>query len=152
MKTTSLIGIAGAHFVAAELCQRGYIATLTSRNTEGIDILASSTDGSKQVGIQVKTSSPSKETKWILSEKHEKISFPNLFYVFVKLKDSTEKPDFFVVPSCDVAESIKHRHKKWLNELGRNGKAHNENPVRNFVLTDNELSKKYQNNWESLGI
>jgi hypothetical protein len=43
----SLTGIAGAHFVAGELCQLGYIATLTSRNTEGIDILASNFDGSK---------------------------------------------------------------------------------------------------------
>lgn len=53
---SSLIGIAGAHFVAAELSQRGYIATVTSRNTEGIDVLASSPDGSKTVSIQVKTS------------------------------------------------------------------------------------------------
>jgi hypothetical protein len=34
----SLIGIAGSYFVAAELTQRGFIATVTSRNTEGIDI------------------------------------------------------------------------------------------------------------------
>jgi hypothetical protein len=52
----SLVVIAGAHFVAVELSQRGFVATLTSRNTEGIDVLASSTDGLKTVSIQVKTS------------------------------------------------------------------------------------------------
>ncbi len=61
----SLIGIAGAHFVAGELFQQGYIATLTSRNTEGIDVLASSSDGSKTVSIQVKTSGPEIRGRWL---------------------------------------------------------------------------------------
>ncbi len=33
MKDKSLIGIAGAHFVAGEMSKRGYVVTLTSRNT-----------------------------------------------------------------------------------------------------------------------
>ena len=32
-----LSGVAGEHFVAAELTRRGYIASLTSQNTKGID-------------------------------------------------------------------------------------------------------------------
>jgi len=36
-----LTGVAGEFNVAAELSRRGYIATLTQRNTRGIDILAS---------------------------------------------------------------------------------------------------------------
>jgi hypothetical protein len=84
MRTSKcLIGIAGAHFVAGELSQLGYIATLTSRNTEGIDILASSSDGSKTVSIQVKTSGPEQRKSfsrsWILQSKHENIFSDNLF-------------------------------------------------------------------------
>ena len=49
------VGVAGEYLVAAELSRRGYVATLTLRNTWGIDILASNLDATKAVGIQVKT-------------------------------------------------------------------------------------------------
>jgi hypothetical protein len=49
------VGITGEYLVAAELSRRGYVATLTLRNTRGIDILASNSDATKSVGIQVKT-------------------------------------------------------------------------------------------------
>lgn len=39
--STGLSGVAGEYFVAAELSRRGYIASITLRNTRGIDILAS---------------------------------------------------------------------------------------------------------------
>jgi len=35
-----LVGVAGEYFVAAELSSLGYIASITLRNTKGIDILA----------------------------------------------------------------------------------------------------------------
>jgi hypothetical protein len=53
--STTLSGIAGEYFVAAELSRRGYVASLTLQNTRGIDILASNGDATKSVGIQVKT-------------------------------------------------------------------------------------------------
>lgn len=40
MKPSSQIaGVAGEYFVAAELSRRGFIASITMRNTRGIDIL-----------------------------------------------------------------------------------------------------------------
>jgi hypothetical protein len=36
-----LIGVSGEYFVAAELSRRGYVASITLRNTRGIDIVAS---------------------------------------------------------------------------------------------------------------
>jgi hypothetical protein len=39
-----LCGVAGEYFVAAELSRRGYVASVTLRNTCGIDILASNVD------------------------------------------------------------------------------------------------------------
>src|SRR6266536_1914258 len=76
----TLSGIAGEYFVAGELTRRGYVASLTLRNTRGIDILASNADATKSVGIQVKTNS-GKKRHWLLSEKAEKDAAENLYYV-----------------------------------------------------------------------
>ena len=67
--STILVGVSGEYFVAAELSRRGYIASITLRNTKGIDIVASSENGDKTVNIQVKTKSKGKW--WLLSKKAE---------------------------------------------------------------------------------
>ncbi|MBC5785979.1 hypothetical protein H8N03_23780 [Ramlibacter sp. USB13] len=53
--SATLCGVSGEYFVAAELSRPGYIASLTRRNTRGLDILASNADAPKSVDIQVKT-------------------------------------------------------------------------------------------------
>ena len=63
------VGVAGDIWLP-ELSRRGYVASLTLRNTRGIDILASNLDATKSVGIQVKTSRGAKP-KWIMSKKAE---------------------------------------------------------------------------------
>jgi hypothetical protein len=73
-----LTGVAGEYFVAAELSRRGYVATLTLRNTRGIDILAANADATKSVGIQVKTHH-GKKSQWLLARKAESDSAENLF-------------------------------------------------------------------------
>ena len=40
-----LVGVAGEYFAAAELSRRGYIASITLRNTKGIDIIATNDYG-----------------------------------------------------------------------------------------------------------
>lgn len=153
--STSLVGIAGAHFVAAELSQRGYIATVTSRNTEGIDILASSADGFKMVSIQVKTSGAEQRRNfsrsWMLQKKHENIFSDNFFYVFVDLKPTNEKPDFYIVPSKVVAEYIQKSHVVWLNTPSKKGKEHKDTNMRLFEI-DDPIASEYLNKWEMLGL
>lgn len=151
-----MTGIAGAYFVAAELSQRGYIATVTSRNTEGVDVLASSIDGSKTVSIQVKTSA-AKHRKhfsgsWILAKKHEEIFSPNLFYVFVDLQEGNQKPDFDVVPSKTVAEYIQTAHRDWLKGKTKTGKARKDSDIRLYEILDDSEAKKSRNSWELLGL
>jgi hypothetical protein len=51
-----LAGVAGEYLVAGELSRRGWIASITLRNTRGVDILASNSELTRSVGIQVKTS------------------------------------------------------------------------------------------------
>jgi hypothetical protein len=48
MSTTSLLaGVAGEYFVAAELSRRGFIASITLRNTRGIDIVVTNKEATK---------------------------------------------------------------------------------------------------------
>ena len=154
--TRSLVGIAGAHFVAAELSQQGYIATVTSRNTEGIDVLASSSDGSKTVSIQVKTSGPEQRKNfsrsWILQKIHENILSDNLFYIFVDLRLGNEKPDFYIVPSEVVAKYIRESHANWLKTRSKSGEKHKDNPMRLFEINDDSIASNYLNKWENLGL
>jgi hypothetical protein len=42
-----LTGVTGKYFVAAELSRCGNIASITLRNTKGVDILCSNADASK---------------------------------------------------------------------------------------------------------
>jgi hypothetical protein len=157
-KNKALVGIAGSHFVAAELSQRGYIATVTSRNTKGIDVLASSFDGSKSVSVQVKTTTgppmkehPKRIIGWILNKKDESNYSDNLFYVLVYLKSPKDRPEYYIIPSRIVASYISARYQQLLQEPGRNGRKRAETDIRIFDMNDDELSK-YLNNWEGLGL
>ena len=89
--STGLYGVAGEYFVAAELSRRGYVASLTLRNTRGIDILASNTDATKSVGIQVKAIQGSGK-EWMLNQKIENDIATNLFFVFIRLNDLNAPP------------------------------------------------------------
>ena len=55
MNDKILRGVAGEYLVAGELSKKGHIASITLRNTKGVDIMASNNDASNTAGIQVKT-------------------------------------------------------------------------------------------------
>jgi hypothetical protein len=141
-----LTGIAGEYFVAAELSRRGYVASLTLRNTRGIDILASNDDATKSMGIQVKTKY-GKKPQWLLSRKAEDDTAENLFYIFVKL-NRTEAPEYYIVPRAVVASYIVEKHRAWLAKPGRDGAAHRDTAMRIFRDSGNE----YRDRWDLLGL
>jgi len=142
-----LSGVAGEYFVAGELSKRGYIASITLRNTKGVDILCSNSDASKSVAIQVKTNRRSNRD-WILNVKSEDYYADNLYYVFVNLNDNETAPDYFIVSSIDVAKHTKESHAVWLNTPGRSGQAHNDTTMRKF----SDQNEKYLNRWDLLGL
>lgn len=146
VKSNILIGISGEYYVAAELSRRGYIASITLRNTRGIDILCSNADASKHVSIQVKTTQKSGNS-WILDKKSEKYYSPKHFYVFVLLSER-EHPKFFIVSSKIVANYIKSDYKEWIKGKSKTGKKHKDSPIRLF----RDLEEKYLNRWELLGL
>ncbi|MBI4244922.1 MAG: aspartate ammonia-lyase [Planctomycetes bacterium] len=142
-----LTGVAGEYYVAAELSKRGYIASITLRNTRGVDILCADQESRKAVSIQVKTNKTSNRS-WIMNIKHEKIVEKNLFYVFVNLNDNKKPPDYFIVPSKAVAKYISESHRNWLSTPGKRVKQHKDTPARKFE----DYKGKYLNRWDLLGL
>lgn len=145
--STVLSGVSGEYFVAAELSKRDYIASITLRNTKGVDVLCSNAEASKTVGIQVKTNSGSKRS-WILQQKAEEYFADHLFYVFVNLNNNLKPPDYFVVPSQVVAMYCKEGHANWLRNPGKKGQSHKDTAMRKF----DDITEQYLNEWELLGL
>jgi hypothetical protein len=75
--TSTESGIAGEYFAAAELSRQGLIATLTLKNTKGIDILVARHTG-QSVGIQVKTAYGSGK-EWLVNKAAEAAGDPSFF-------------------------------------------------------------------------
>ncbi len=144
MNNNISIGNCGEYFVAAELERRGFTAAVPMSNTKDFDILAINRETNKQIAIQVKTTR-FKQKSWTLSKKNEDITDDNVFYFFVSLNE-LENPEYHIVPSCEVAESIRQSHQQWLDTPGKKGQKHNDNPMRKFE----DVEDKYLDNWECL--
>ena len=143
----NLTGAAGEYFVSGELSKMGYIASLTMKNTIGIDIIASRTDGSRTVNIQVKTKRH-KGPNWVLNKKADTFVNDNIVYVFVDINHENERPKYYIVPSKLVAEHTKTRYTEWLRTPGRKGQKHKRTNMRHW--TDDKGI--YFENWSLLGL
>jgi hypothetical protein len=139
---STLVGVAGEYLVAGELSLRGYIASITLRNSRGVDIIANNPDGSKSVSIQVKTNSTGRKS-WILNKKSEGFCSKNHYYVFVALGKINERPCFHIVPSKKVAEYISSTHTDWLKGKKRDGSQRKDTSMRKFK----DVQNKYKEAW-----
>lgn len=139
-------GVAGEYFVAAELSRRGYVASITLRQTRGIDILASNRDATRSAGIQVKTAQ-SRRPAWVLNKKAETDLAENLCYVFVCLPPDG-MPDFYVVPRRVVGKYVRDTYKEWIKTPGRSGQARNETDMRQF----RDPKGEYRDRWDLLRL
>ena len=129
-------GIAGEYLTAGELSRRGYIASITMKNSKGVDILVTNADATKSLAVQVKTNQGDLKW-WLLDKKAENYHADNLFYIFVNLNNG-QAPAYFIVPSKIVAKTIKDNHELWLKTPGKRGQPHKE--------------QKYLNRWDLLGL
>jgi len=136
-----LCGVAGEYYVAAELSRRGYLAAITLRNSEGVDILVSNPEGNKLLSIQAKTTQ--NKRKWILNQKVENEKSENKYFVFVNIPENiNSQPEYFIVSSRNLAKNIFDGHRGWLSNPGKNGKIRNDSSVRQFdpkYFNENEL-------------
>jgi len=142
-----LSGVAGEYYVAAELSRRGYLAAITLRNSDGVDILASSLEDDNTFQIQVKTTQ--NKTKWPLSHKVEGENSDKKFFVFVSLPaDPKAKPEYYIISAKNLGKHIYDSHRNWLITPGKKGQQRNNTNIRQF---DPQFIKKEDLlNWDSL--
>lgn len=138
------IGNSGEYFVAGELERRGYTVAVPMSNVKDFDLLAIERDTHRQIAIQVKTTGY-KQKKWTLSKKNETLLRDDIFYIFVSLNE-LESPEYHIVPSKIVADTIRKNHEKWLNTPGKKGQKHNNTNIREFY----DLEDTYLDQWELL--
>ena len=94
----------GQYLVAGELIRRGYIPSITLRDSFGKNIIVSNSDGSKAKSVQVKTKR-GLDKKWrLVTNMAESSKSENLCYIFVALGGEYERPSYHIVPSKVVDE------------------------------------------------
>jgi hypothetical protein len=144
---TVLTGISGEYFVAAELSRRGYVASISLRNTDGVDILATN-KSKRSITIQVKTSQM-KRKDWMLTKKCEDYISANHFYIFVGLGETNEeRPSYHIFPSKVVANQTKTSHKNWMRGRRRDGRKRANTSMRRLFDQDN----RFLDRWDLLGL
>ena len=144
----NLTGVVGEHYAAAELTRRGFLVTLTRGNAPGVDLLAYHPATQKTVAIQVKTALGSKQKRgqWIMNQKDEdQESLRSHVFIFVYLpKELDQSPEYTIVPSVTVAQTIFKDHQAWQGSLGAKGQQHNTTPMRQFKDPLGEHLDKWQ--------
>jgi hypothetical protein len=134
-RPAGLIGVAGEHFVAAELARRGFLVTLTRGNAPGVDVLAYHPGTRRTVALQVKATV--RAGGWILTPKDEGEPRSDAF-VFVFLPGDGP-PEYSIVPSPTVAETIREGFLAYISTPGKNGRPHDpQNRVRYFERREAE--------------
>jgi len=156
-RKSGIVGVSGEYFVAAELSQRGIVATLTLKNTPSIDIIASNLEKGKVANIQVKTMSVGNEAGWHLGEKDEKpSSIKNHFYVLVNLKGEGKIPEYIIIPQKQLSEFLRKDWENWILGKKRDGTERKVTNMRIFDPNRREhvkmFAKKYVNNWDILKL
>ena len=154
---SNIVGSSGEYFVAAELAQRGVVATLTLKNTPYIDILATNLKTGKNANIQVKTMSIDNNAGWRLGPKDaEPSGVANHFYVLVDLQGPDKLPKYIILPKKEFSEFIAKDHSDWISGTKKDGTARKDTSIRVFDPNRRphvgEFAEKYKNNWDILGL
>ena len=106
-------GIAGEHFVAAELSRRGWVVALPMKNNPDFDMLAYSEDR-PTIRVQVKTRRELRKTKaWRITSSFPE--GPNDFLVAVAL-DELDQPRYWILP-CTEANALIMSQQLRVNKL-----------------------------------
>ena len=156
-KHLNIVGSAGEYFVAAELSQRGIIATLTLKNTPRIDVIATNLLNGTVANLQVKTMSIDNNAGWRMGETDEADSkIKNHYYVLVNLHGLGQLPEYIVIPQPKLSKFLKEDYKNWISGKKKDGTDRKLTPMRVFDPYRKkhimEFAKEYINNWEVLGL
>ena len=121
MSQLNLVGAAGEYYVCAELCRLGVLAVLTPKNNPLFDVVATATDGSKSVTIQVKTRSIHNKLGWKLGvDIATADKAKGQLIILVNLHEKL-LPDFFVYTPEDLAAKVHSVYEKYISTPKRDG-------------------------------
>lgn len=101
----ALIGIAGVHYVVAELSRRGLVALPTIRNTAAYDIIVATPDGKKHANIQVKTSQ-NRVNFWPMPPAAKVCSKSNDYYVLVRYLSKEKRFEAFMLKGSEAKREV----------------------------------------------
>jgi hypothetical protein len=110
-------GMTGAFLVAAQLSSRRFVASTTSRNAAGADILVTDADCLNAFSVQVKTNGK-RAAFWILGRKEPTNTSATYVYAFVNLfkyEQCEIAAEYYLVPSNVVCKVARFGGDKWPN-------------------------------------
>jgi len=127
----------GVYLVAAQITNRGLIASPISRSAIGADILLTDQLCSKSYSGQVKTNSKP-TSAWLLNKKSKEIVAKNHVYAFVNLRktESLLDADYYIVPSKVVS--------KYMQKVKR--------PNSTWYAFYREDAEEYKDKWSIFGV
>jgi hypothetical protein len=133
-----------------QLLRRDLIAALAPVGVPNADIVVTDKIGKRLCAVQVKVRRDlGTDGGWHMSEKHEHIDTPNIFYCFVDFgKSLADHPKSWVIPSRVVAKALHVAHQRWLGMPGRNGRSHKDSKFRRFCPSYDHLKLgQYKLGW-----
>jgi hypothetical protein len=144
---TSQTGAAGEFYVAAQLSQRGWAASILLGNAPRTDILAQHTATGTTISVQSKAANGGGDFQvGVRGEIPSKLG-ESEWFVFVALSTPDVRPDFFIVPRNAIAAYVWCNHQVWIKETGRKGQPHKDNNMRNI---GQRLLVDYMERWDDL--
>jgi hypothetical protein len=149
-RALGLTGVAGEYFVVAEMSLRGWLATVTIKNSPGIDVLGRHPETGSLVSIQTKTASAGFVFR--LKEQDERrADSANDWYALVGLTapDSKLRPTIYVVPRDVVSKQVAITHAIWMCQPGKAGQPHKDSQMRTIRSAHVE---RFKDAWELLHL
>ncbi|OBG45679.1 hypothetical protein [Mycolicibacterium fortuitum] len=146
--TTTQVGAAGEHFVAAEIHRRGGHAVTFAGNMRDIDLLASDANHNRVIKIQVKTKTAAGwQATTTRGKARTKPETEDSYWVLVDL--AKNYPDFYVVPLWWMQNDIHTAHSKYLADSGGHRVKNDDSTHHAIPLA---RIAQWKNRWDVLGI
>jgi hypothetical protein len=147
-KNNSLTGMAGEHFVCAELARRGYVAVPAPRGNPLFDILVTNQEGSVSVSVQVKTKAADNKQGWKVGKSFERERDNEALFVVLVDLSSGGAPDFYVYDYDVLAKRLADLYRDYKAIPKRDGSPRKDVDFRwfdhKYMGEDDERCK---NNW-----
>ena len=147
MPSNALIGIAGVHYVAAELSRRGMVALPTIRNTAAYDLVVVTPAGTKHANIQVKTSFkrissfPMPPAEKVRAGRHD-------YYVLVRWNQTEHRFEGFMLSGRHARAEVEARVRRQKRRI-RKGTRKSVWPGIHANTKDPDRGGAWQKKWET---